>query len=535
MSFTTNPPTAMPAMSLFDELAELCIKVQPDDKDPHQWIFSVDDSWLHPVDSDVRIALNGESSEIVGCLPVFAASEQPPYYLPNEAPFTAIQKAGFTLNPDDKGVAEKLIAFVEEKAKKGHRYGVAFCSFEYFWKYIKDIDVPQNAVLFDIRHALGWDGSKIQRVGEDFDLGLLRDEWKRQITETEIFDQTLAGVSDSGAIMTRLGWYLHYAVKFASIPGQSGARCAVGFNHIQIVSSAVNPDPGSGRSDALSDYSEVQKAIWSRLPDDDERVAPDHFAFSPMPKDVAMQTGLGVFHNSFKNAADWGRIKMWFFEDLSMVYNHEQASRGHFNTTEAANQAPWKWRSWLPFDKRDVTHPLYKTYDEDPWIRINDLLRMLCHSGVREFPREWACYDNKQVLLPTTPGFVFVILLIDFVNNLAPKDGRMPPVVEYQLEESDGTARFHIKVTLANSGAKNLWFCYTNGKKPNEDSCGTASKALRALGAQRFTEASVYEIHEQKDVASHLKTTIFFNSDFPEIPEPSNDEIIITLSARNQP
>ena len=541
----------MPAMSLFDELADLWIKVQPDEREPHQWIYAVDDAWFHPENTTVQIAESVDSTTLIKCDPIFQFSGKgkPGKPVPiSEVPFTSSQSderdaSGSSEEPlssdatpesapsddnrGDRGVAKRLIAFIKEQAEGGLRYGVCFCSFEYLWKNIDDIDAPQNAVLFDIRHALGWNGSKIERGNNSLASGDLRDHWKKCLDATGMF-----GDADANVIMVRLGWYLHYSLKFAKIPKQPGPKCAIHQNHIQIVSSAVSPN--SGRADALSDFSAVQQAIWSKLPKDDG-ITPDLFAFSPMPKDEAMKTGLGVFNNSFKHAADWGRIKIWFLDDIAMVYCHEQAPRGHFNTGPAANNANWKWKSWLPHEVKPVSDPLYKTY-ADPWIKINDLLRMLSHSGVREFRREWSGFDDKEVLLPTTPGFVFVILLIEFINNLGPKEGRQPPVVKYALNHNASDPRFQIKVTLQDDGVRGLLKCYSTGKKSDSSPCGTASQALRALGNERKTEAPAYKICGEKTVISLLPTNhppiqIHFCDAFPII-EPNNGSITITLKAR---
>jgi len=543
MSITTNAQS-MTAMNLFNELAKLYVRIQPDDKPPHQWIYAVDDAWLHPEDCDVKIALDQSNTNLLPCLPIFESNRSEHPFQPDCIPFITRPDqddprfSGY--NQGDREVADRLITFVQDKAKEGQRYGLCFCSFEFFWMNIAEIDKPQNAVLFDIRHALGWNESQIMFGANQGDVTQLRDDWKRQIEETQIFDAKLPGVSDAGAIMPRLGWYLHYALKFAKVPGQPGDRCAVGFNHIQIVSSAVNP--ASGRSDALSDYSEVQKAIWSKLPED-ERVTPDLFAFSPMPKDSAMRTGLGVFHNSFKNAANWSWIKKWFLMDIAMVNASYNAPNGHFNNGDVANAADWKWNSWHPSSVKNISDPLYITRNYNPlnppspWIKINDLLRMLSHSGVKEFLHSWKSedYENKEVLLPTTPGCVFVILLIEFINNLGGgQDDRLPPVVSYEFDGDAKNPKFHIKVELKNGGINGLWECYKSGKKQNGELCGTASKALRALGSWYSSEAPNHEIGDKRTIISLLPTDtgIKFQDNYPTIQEPSDNAIIITLNAK---
>lgn len=495
-------------MTTFDELAELWLKIKPSQEEPRQWIYAVDDAWFHPEAWTLQIR-EKEKGNLDECRPVFSdelrqktqaigdwifenveledksnGGHESPLTLagPSMAPavgdmhaFLRQSLAGSGRGAIDRDVVRILFRFILDREKEGLLYGLCFCSFEYFWKQIGEIDQPQNGVLFDIRHALGRDDSIVAKAATKLDLGDLRNAWQRHLEATNLFGQV-------NATMDRLGWYLHYCLKFAKVPGQKGPHSEIADNHIQIVSSAVNP--GSGRSDAMSDYSQVQEFIWSKLSPlggtPIEGIKPDRFTFSPMPKGQAMHAGLAIFNNSFKKAANWDSIRQWLADDIRVIY--AKRADGHLETEDHVNL---KWKTWLPNELKPVSDPLYITYENSRLILINSFLRMLSHSGARGFPCTWSGFDNVKVILPTYPGIVFVYLLVEFVYSLGPKDGRTPPTVTYSLEDARSGKRFVIRIALQHGGATKLWKCYQSGKKEDGSECGRATKLLWALGRKR--------------------------------------------------
>jgi hypothetical protein len=331
--------------------------------------------------------------------------------------------------------------------------------------------------------------------------------------------------------MERLGWYLHYAFKFAKVPGQTLHHSAITDNHIQILSSAVNPQ--SGRSDALSDYSQVQQFIWellnSRSPAATtiDQLTPDRFTFSPMPKGDAMKTGLCIFNNSFKTAGQWENIQTLFVHDVTEVYAADTAiaEHGHFASERAAQgyRNKFKWTGWFPSSLKTATDPLYINPNYTGYsnisgglISIDSLLRLFSHSGLREFPRTWASFDNWGVVLPSRPGFAFVYLLLDLVHSFDPKGVRDHVSIKYELVNGDSPAHFEIQIHLKNDGLKELSNCYINGTKTNGAPCGNASNALLLLGKDRQAKGG-NKIINGTTLQQLAGGKLNFNADYPVI------------------
>jgi len=559
-------------MSLFEELAKLFLKVQPPGDEPYQWIYAVDDAWFHPQSSTVLIK-DKDTDPLKSCEPVFdfdlvgnenenqiiernaigtpvAPVPSPtndasplghsgPMVTPsNISGFSARMREALAKTGTDRDVVGELFRFILDQHDIGNRYGICFCSFEWFWMNILEIDQPQNAVFFDIRHLLGKDGSVITRAGSELDVGQLREDWKTALEEIGLFSKIA-----QPAHMERLGWHLHYSLKFAKVPNQVGHHSAIAANHIQIVSSAVNP--GSGRPDAMSDYSEVQGFIWGKLaplggtPVED--ITPDRFTFSPMPKDAAMATGLSIFNNSFRHAANWGAIRKQWCKDIKGFY--EFRPDGHYHSPqEAVTDAPtrFRWRTWFPNEVKGlVTDPLFlnsRYYNGGACafsqISIDVLLKLLAHSGVREFPKLWSGFDNRTVTLPSCPGFVFVFLLIDFAHALGPKNGRNAPAIRYTLDDQTSPKKFMITFKLDEAGTTELKHCYDNAKRSNGNAgVGDATKSLWRLMKNAHASSHPVDLPGKETFESlNGLNPITICKDFPEITW-LNDRVSISMKA----
>lgn len=589
----TEPP---PMKTAFDSLAEMCCKIVVSTRDsPFQWIYAVDDAWFHPEGWTLKIKegetqkearplfgseWSGENPVEVGTtmiqapqgsgvqvvpapkvdpslpLPVAPASAAPA----RPGSLDALKEIVFNSGHGDANTARNLIRFIQERHAEGLNYGLCFCTFEYFWKNIAAIDQPQNAVFFDIRHALADGNNTINGNGLQGDL---RDDWNKKLDATGLFAQS-SGDKLGNYEMTRLGWYLHYSLKFGRIdPAGTAARCEVQDNHIQIISSAINPDRERKKSTAeegspptppstaagvtgrgpgvMSEYTEVQRAIWNALSNESGGpvalggITPDRFTFSPIPKDDALETGLAIFNNSFKNAADWNAIKKLLLDDMQRVYSTTTNGNGHFNNADDANGFPWKWRSWLPTGfLKSITDPLYIKYEHNEGMRIDDLVRMLAHSGVREFPSRpvvAAEAPNRVVCIPTNPGIVFVFLLIEFVRNLGSDNARPPATVDYKISEDNKHFEFHI--SLENGGTQTLKEAYNSGQKADGSRCGGAARALRALGKNRKTDAWAYDSEFAESLLMRENENIQFCDHHPVISNPNgSNEIVIQLKIK---
>ena len=543
-------------MSLFDQLAGLSLKIQPPGDRPYQWIYAVDDAWFHPQATRIEIKDRATDAPKL-CKPVFdfsfAGGERTitrEMLDSTEESQNASNIGGLTIHGNafmlaatedtcdyeilmkrtlresgaDHDVVRELFRFIFDEQDKGNRYGICFCSFEWFWMNISAIDQPQNAVFFDIRHLLGQEGSVVTRTDSALDTGQLRDEWRTALDGIGLF-------SEIQNHMERLGWYLHYCLKFAKVPNQAGPRPAIADNHIQIVSSAVNP--GSGRSDAMSDYSQVQEFIWAKLaplggnPVGD--ITPDRFTFSPMPKGGAMKTGLSIFNNSFRHAADWNAIKAQWCKDIRSFYDLKH--NGHYDSpNEAQRDAPTRFRcrNWFPEGnvKARVSDPLYinqQYYNGGLCgflpIRTNVLLKLLALSGVREFPRNWTGFDNREVILPSCPGFVFVFLLVEFAHALGQKEGQNPVGISYSLDDLVNPKQFTIAFKLGAFGMDGLRHCYEKETRPNDDRrpVGSATTSLWKLVKYRAERAVSHELPEKQTFPSLVNAPVSFCSDFPRI------------------
>ena len=344
-----------PDMTTFEQLAKMHLMVQVSSETPIQWIYAVDDAWFHPVGWALEVAVLDKQRN-----PVFEAA--PPLF-PNLRGSLVVGTGkvalhsipsrenngrqrtgqGQTLTPQqqlasalqskhpDAFTAKSLVEFIQLQHKESFDYGLCFCTFEYFQENIAAINRPQNAVFLDIRHALADARNKVGNGTQD--QGNLADAWSKLLKATNLF--FTSGKAFDNFEMSKLGWYLHYALKFNRIAsGAPGSRCEVQDNHILIISSAINPQAGTPSGPGvMSEYTQVQTEIWEALKaaSNTEGITPDRFTFSPIPKGDKLETGLAIFNNSYKDAANWEVTRTLLLEDMMLLWN--KAQEGHHSHT----------------------------------------------------------------------------------------------------------------------------------------------------------------------------------------------------------
>lgn len=533
----------------FESFQSLFLKViATKDAKPFQWIYAVDDAWLHP--DKWSLTLMDKK-----CLPVFPSSLGTEVDVDNSDLKKALDANGG--GADDTETARLLIEFVQKRQLEGLNYGICFCSFEYFWHHINEINEPQNAVFFDLRHQMAANG---QVNNEDKMAGLLRDAWADKLASCSL-------LGDSGFEMSMLGWYLHYALKFSCVNSMSFRHIAN--NHILIISSAISPrsddqldDPGTPRN-AISQYLQIQEAIWRNLTpqgrtDQDTaedktlgRLKPEDFTFSPLPKNfgpgqIYFQTGLLIFNNSFKTAGQWDKIHELFIHDINMVYAAPTAIAecGHFGSGSGVSEylAKFKWRGWFPDSPKSATDPLYINTNHQGYssntggkIHISTLLNLFSHSGLREFPRTVDGYGDWMVDMPTRPGFVFVYLLLDFVNSLSPKEDRDYAKISYNFDDADEPEHFEIRIFLPCECLKELESCYTNGTKRDGNPCGNVTNALWLLGSKKHFSANKNVNDSKLTMTKLARGKINFDSKYPIIDFSDAEHLKIKLQTSKAP
>lgn len=536
--------------SAFDSLSDLHCKIIVSKNDlPFQWIYAVDDAWFHPAGWTLQIKddknhlqeakplfSSGEwSKEVfeVGAQKIKEPSEGGGFSSQNNprlaAKYQAVEltQAGsldallkVVCNPShlDAYTARELIKFIQKRHAEGLNYGLCFCTFEYFWTNIAAIDQPQNAVFFDIRHALA-DSSNL--VNKKTEQESLREAWKVALEATDLFaDGT--GNPLVNFDMTRLGWYLHYALKFGKIGSKGAPRCDLHDNHIQIISSAINPDKGSDSGDqstaasgtsrgpgVMSEYTEVQTAIWNAMEfkrkgggsiDD---ITPDRFTFSPIPKGIALETGLAIFNNSFKDAGNWSGTQKSLFHDATALWT-EAHSCGHPTKLPSDLMT----REWWPENQdlalqpiKDCFQYVAPTQDETAQnyvcIKARTLKVVLEKSLVSRHFESFdvsTLDDDFLITIPSNPAIFWIATFIDFLDNLRPQDkGDGHVRVKPTLTITKNTILLTATLKLDQTGVAKLKEYYSNStiKKGATPALLRVGKNILDMENHRFTSGKL--------------------------------------------
>lgn len=472
----------------YDNLAALALRVCADaTKPPSQWIYAVDDAWLHHGNGEMQplfgvpngkqnwenvISISDAEAKMPKAAPAATNGGGNAYGATTSAPIHANEHA-------DKVPAKTLLEFITSHLHQN--YGVCFCTFEYFWQNAKDINQAHNAVFFDIRHQLMAADTKSD----------LKTKWKDALSKTGVFDNPDA---------TSLGIQVYFAFKLGLHP--EAVECRIDHNHLLILSSNLfgsereNGKTDNDRANALLSFSAIQTAIWkkaaaarealktgngadSKLACLLEREGTD-YTFIPMPKhksDGLFETALEIFHNSFRNAASFDSKLAALWHDMELAWRNYDW--GHFLNTNGTYQhqsAPLHSFSWLLGNEdekqaalRGIYHAAWKE-EKASAISVRSLTEFL----------KWHCEPNSvtftpfteqngsvtSISLPTCPGILFALAMVCFLRQLATQkqnENRATPEVSWKRDADVVT----VSIMLGNNGGvndfKNKFFAGSDG------------------------------------------------------------------------
>ena len=450
----------MVKMSDFEELGKMFVKIVVDeDVPPFQLIYAVDDAWRWPDRMQLKVSetvcssvfpetLCGKTIKVhdqkfdlinqSGQRKAGTASEE----AKTEEGASLLQTLKKCLGKEDANsdtdTAKALIHFIQDRFKateKKENYGLCFCSFEYFHSHIQSIDQPQNAVFFDLRHQLASTGTNERKE----ELTALRSDWNEKLTGYTLF-------GDGQFDISRLGWYLHYGLKFGKIDDNNTQnRSYIHFNNILIISSAVaSQDSAPEERDAIGEYLQTQNVIWQHVKDIEQvEYLPSHFNFSPLPKnftDGHFEAGLRIFNNSFKHAASWERKREALIKDMLLLWNRPGAAKnGHPTGTETRDNPALAFSNWVVGDekqyRKDLYYGVHHLSDDQRAhpISIESLIGFLKHSLFVDIPTLTDC-KFSDVKLPTNPGLYFLIGLANVyhaLNATELKENQKPPTIKF--------------------------------------------------------------------------------------------------------
>jgi hypothetical protein len=461
----------------FAALSQLACPVCIDpNRPPAQWIYAVDDAWLHfgcdglnegSLFENIATTASSASSPInIGDAKIILARE-----------ITAIQSSTPSLSGStqasfndkkhpDQIPAETLLDFISQHPDQN--YGICFCTFEYFWEHVETINHPQNAVFFDIRHQL---------MESDHNSDL-KTQWGKALAATKVFPKPE---------WNSLGIQIYFAFKLGLHP--KAPECKIDHNHLLILSSNLfgseseNGKTDKDRANSLLSFSAIQTAIWKiaaevrkaitegkngdpKLAGLLDRKGTD-YTFIPMPKhklDDLFETALAIFHNSFRKAAGWDfkleRLRL----DMDSLWKNPNYHEnwGHIGAT-SSKLNELKSSSWLPSDANiryedvrgvylaqwRIEHGIFvKTFD--------DFLRHATDFGTVDFESFPEGLANARLELPTRPGLLAMLAMADFLRALAEAktgEGQKQPKVSWAM---DREIKLTIKLTGANEELKKL-------------------------------------------------------------------------------
>jgi hypothetical protein len=468
MPAQTKTPTPM---SAFEELQDSFVKVCRDpERPPIQWIYSVDDAWFHPASfnlaswnstrSDEKKKLNEAvwqaqcckalksdyATKLLACTlakPQQGRSAQTSS-LSTAGPTTVGANLSRAEKIDDAAVANQLIQF----ATIDFDYGLCFCSFEYLWKHFeKSINAPQNAILFDLNHQLA--GIIQQPVN-------LWGEWKTKIEAFGLFDSR--ALQDASLC----GWLLHFAIKFGKLGKE---KSLISPDHLLLVSSAI-AGKGGPSADAMTQYLQVQLSMWNKLSTDQDFLKTGRmvkFSFAPLPKVVGsgdtnanlLDTGLKIFNNTFKDAANWPAMRDMLLMDLRHLWDCDPTKKmGH----DAGADTGLRCDGWVDESNNDRKDTLRGTHffhsqanPRQETIGAKSLLQFLRWALLRHD----LCLPNNsehwRLIFPTNPGVSYLIGIADLYERMCVlKENRTQPNVAIVVENDNC---LKVQFTLANGGS----------------------------------------------------------------------------------
>ena len=526
------------SQNTFDNLATLALYVCAEPSDPpDQWIFAVDDSWLHHGWQG-----NGATSKLQ---PLFKVTERSssqavtPSQAREQMVFSEsseeVSSSAIQLlsEPErtphhDGPVANALLKFIDHHQRQ---YGICFCTFEYFWTNITRINKAQNAVFFDIRHQLA-ESDTAADLATSW-TNALDAYWKlNPLTEQNgTTTRTSPFIFDHDV----LGFHLYFALKLGWIPNAPTNR--IGDNHLLILSSNLfetaeldressedNPQAESksvvqslengktpisnavrqqilqilkskDRESAFQSFLRVQKAVWDRIAKGDKfKHKGLDFTIIPIPKGKQgglLDTGLTIFDNTFQNAASWDAKLDALWHDMALSW--QQFDWGHYQQ-EGSNwqhqRADLHSAAWLPSDdslKQKALRGMYYVnwkQENASTISVGTLAEFLehhCETGSVNFTDADQNCKTSPVSLPSCPGILFAFALVHLLRELATKKengenrpNRTTPKVSWSRKMT--TVKMTIQLEQAEDGISKLKSGLFGGADP-----GGTIQALKNL------------------------------------------------------
>lgn len=479
----------------YEDLAKLALFVcQDPSKPPAQWIYAVDDAWLHngvdklPALFDLK-KINGGVTQSA---PVTIEKAKTFYYTEpasRDKATTHGLSGGVSApldgrNHSDKIPAETLLNFIADRPDQN--YGICFCTFEYFWEMAKVINQRQNAVFFDIRHQL-------METDTNADL---KSKWEEKLRSTKIFQTPN---------VESLGIQIYFAFKLNLHP--SAGDCRINPNHLLILSSNLFGNEDMKRTPVLKSFSDIQKTIWDKAakahekagaerPDDGPshlakllEYEPTRFTFFPIPKQETgglFKTALAIFHNSFRTAASIDAKLDALWHDMGVAWKgydwgHFKSNNGEYEHRSAELHS----FSWLFGDDdekqaslRGIYHAVWKE-EKASAISVRtfaEFLKWHCEpDSVKFVPFNEKNGRVTRISLPTCPGVFFGLGLVHFLRNLAaPKDGETRQKPEVTWKEDADVVTMEISLG-ANGGVEEFKQKFFSGKQ------GGSTRALNEL------------------------------------------------------
>lgn len=436
---------------------------------PAQWIYAVDDAWLHfgchglnegALFKKITASQSSEISPInIGQAKALLVRANTTIQPSNPSLSGSAQATNNDEKHPDQIPAETLLDFIAHHPEQN--YGICFCTFEYFWEHVETINHPQNAVFFDIRHQL---------MEKDSDSDL-KEQWKKALVATKVFTKPE---------WNSLGIQIYFAFKLGLHP--SAPECKIDHNHLLILSSNLFGSEGENgktdkdRANSLLSFSAIQTAIWKKAAEVRKAITEGEngdpklaglldrkgtdYTFIPMPKhklDDLFETALAIFHNSFRKAAAWEfkleRLRL----DIESLWTNpnEHENWGHIGA-KSSKLNELKSSSWLPSDAsikyEDVRGVYLAQWRIEHGIFVktfDDFLRHAADFGSVNFEDLPQDLDNIRLELPTRPGLLAMLAMADFLRALAEAKidkGQKQPKVSW-------TAGREINLTIEFTGA----------------------------------------------------------------------------------
>lgn len=426
----------------WEEFQDLHVKVSVDPtRSPCQWIYVVDDAWLHPASLDSPPSgLNA---------PVFAS----PATLSSADATQQLDREYPNRNTSDATVAKEIIHFISQQ---GRNCGVCFCSFEYFVQhYTADINQPQNAVLLDIKHQLRIPHSQLDG------------DWIERFSQWEIFNS----IEPPNQRILQ-GYLLYLAMNLGRLSNGVGRlipqSCVVLFTSVRTV--------------AERDYASVRNVLLG-----DGEVPADQLAqpifFAKRKEPGSGEVDAPLLRQSLKTLEkslaprDWATARRLWFADAEAYWKADW--NGHIDNLK--DLPKFSWSDWFPPEssRAERLKEIYCFRGSDRTLverkMFFDILRC---SGVGShlLGLESLPADRPDILVPSSPSIFWIATFLDFLDLLKPcnrlgEPDRTAPIL--RVDAADGSTR--IVVTLGDDGVRGM------ERKFRENEGGGAARALRHL------------------------------------------------------